>query len=265
MQENTLNYKNNSVLVVAHPDDEILWFSSIIKYVSTVIVCFSESNFNPTLTESRQYFTDKNHFTKHTYLNLKESDVFHGADWSNPILSDFGMKIEFKKNFIKEYNNNYYKLIELLGDKLDGYDNIFTHNPWGDYGHEEHVQIYKVIKKLQERLSYRIWVSNYCSNRSYKLMLQFGLRSDADYHTLDINQNFCEMVKNLYLKHNCWTWYRDWNWFKEENYFDENDLTYVSGSSSLKLPLNFVKIPMTNRTFLQKSHIYQSVRQLIRS
>ena len=33
----------NSVLVVAHPDDEILWFSSIIKDVDKIIIVFNET------------------------------------------------------------------------------------------------------------------------------------------------------------------------------------------------------------------------------
>ncbi len=52
----------------------------------------------------------------------------------------------------KDYKENYYKLKNHLKKKLMGYVNIFTHNPWGEYGSEEHIQVYKVVKELQEEI-----------------------------------------------------------------------------------------------------------------
>ena len=36
-----------SILVVAHPDDEILWFSSILASVDHVILCYLGELVNP--------------------------------------------------------------------------------------------------------------------------------------------------------------------------------------------------------------------------
>jgi len=33
---------DSSILVVAHPDDEVLWFSSVLERVQETIICFLE-------------------------------------------------------------------------------------------------------------------------------------------------------------------------------------------------------------------------------
>ena len=43
----------NSTLVVAHPDDEILWFGSIVNKCKKVIICFGPSN-NFELSDGRE-------------------------------------------------------------------------------------------------------------------------------------------------------------------------------------------------------------------
>ena len=41
-------------LIVAHPDDEVLWASSILENAKKIIICFSSVNGNNTLSKSRQ-------------------------------------------------------------------------------------------------------------------------------------------------------------------------------------------------------------------
>ena len=44
----------DSVIVVAHPDDEVLWFSSLLKVVSHVIVCYWDELSDPSFGEQRK-------------------------------------------------------------------------------------------------------------------------------------------------------------------------------------------------------------------
>ena len=43
-----------SILVVAHPDDEVLWFSSILDKVDRIIICFLECESNSQWTIGRK-------------------------------------------------------------------------------------------------------------------------------------------------------------------------------------------------------------------
>ena len=69
-------------------------------------------------------------------LNMKESGVFNYADWENPKLSHLGIKIFCNNMSSQIYQENYFNLIDILRNKLMDYDNVFTHNPWGEYGNE---------------------------------------------------------------------------------------------------------------------------------
>ena len=44
----------NAVVVVAHPDDEVLWFSSILDKVDEVVICYLAINSKPQWTVGRQ-------------------------------------------------------------------------------------------------------------------------------------------------------------------------------------------------------------------
>ena len=35
---------NESILIVAHPDDEVLWASSVLNSVNKIIICFSNQH-----------------------------------------------------------------------------------------------------------------------------------------------------------------------------------------------------------------------------
>ena len=41
------------IIIVAHPDDEILFFSSLLKTVDKIVVCFGPSK-NQTLSKGRE-------------------------------------------------------------------------------------------------------------------------------------------------------------------------------------------------------------------
>ena len=56
------------------------------------------------------------------------------------------MKININ-SILKKYINNFDILVKKLTFELKDFKNVFTHNPWGEYGHEEHIQVFKAIEK----------------------------------------------------------------------------------------------------------------------
>ena len=75
------------VLVVAHPDDEVLFFSSIIEKVDAVIVCFGPSS-NQKVTDGRRLLQNRYPLQHIEWLNIQESDVYLSANWNRPRLTD---------------------------------------------------------------------------------------------------------------------------------------------------------------------------------
>lgn len=248
----------DSILLVAHPDDEILWFSSIFDKVDEVVFCFMNSKSNPQWTIGRKQILSELPIKNISCLELGESEVFNGADWGNPVITKFGIKITKKGVSDAKYRENYYKIKEKLKSKLINYNNVITHNPWGEYGNEEHVQIYRIAKEFQKEMKFNLWFSNYCSNKSYCLMLRYISGFNSDYITLKSNKTQSSHIKGIYEKNGCWTWYEDWVWFNEESFMGDND---IGGDIKLYghiFPLNMIKEELPRKGF---SKIINKIRK----
>lgn len=230
-----------SIIIAAHPDDEVLWFSSILDKVDEVVLCFLSTTI-PNAHRGRKKTLLEYPLKNISCLGLKESETFYDVDWQNPVITQFG--IETNKQFIsaKRYEENYYKLKQHLESKLIGYHNVFSHNPWGEYGHNEHVQLYRVIKELQDKLKFDLWVSNYCSNKSFKLMLEYVTPTYPELITLKTNKTLAKDIKDLYTKNECWTYYDDCEWFNEESFIRDTSFRNVTVDHGHIFPLNLIKV-----------------------
>lgn len=226
----------NSIIVSAHPDDEILWFSSILDKVDRIIICFLGCKKHLEWKSNRKKVIDNYPLQNLSCLEIEESCSYKWSNWIEPISNEFGMEVMTEKN---NYNNNYYKIKEILEQKIKHYANVFTHNPWGEYGHAEHVQIYKIMWSLQKKYSFNLWFTNYCSNKSYKLYMDHISINSMNYVKFPVNKTLTNTIKNLYIKNNCWTWEDDWSWF-ENDYFFTNSTNYKKRFN--KYPINFITI-----------------------
>ncbi|TVL99225.1 MAG: hypothetical protein CV087_18845 [Candidatus Brocadia sp. WS118] len=231
-----------SIIISAHPDDEVLWFSSIFDKVGSVVVCFLECKSKPIWGHGRKRSLSAYPLKNISCLEIDESEAFNGADWKNPVITKFGLEISNKKISDEKYRENYFKLREGLIRKLIGYYNVFTHNPWGEYGHEDHIQLYRVVKELQAEIKFNLWYSNYCSNRSFNLMLRYISGFDSEYLTLKTNKTLADSVKNLYKKNGCWTWYDDWEWFNEESFIEDKSSQERYYTYGHIFPLNLIRV-----------------------
>ena len=231
-----------SILIAAHPDDEILWFSSILEHVDKVLFCYSDCDKMPHWGVSRKKVISLHPVRNVSSLSMKESSVFDYADWENPELSKLGIKIFCNNVSSQIYQENYYNLIDILRNKLINYDNVFTHNPWGEYGNEEHIQLYTIVKQLQEEIKFTIWFSNYCSNKSMTLMNRCLSELNFDYFQMKTNKQLASQVKRLYQDNECWTWYDDWEWVDDEAFLKDLFLDDREKMYGHIFPLNMVKV-----------------------
>jgi len=246
MSLQTEKIKEKIAIVVAHPDDEILWFSSILYKASKIIICFSKYEPNHIWTDGREKVINNYPLSTIKSLDLTESDVFLAADWRSPQYTKYGLKLSNINNIRDRYINNYNILKELLHDELVDFTTVYTHNPWGEYGHEEHVQIYTAVNYLQKLLGFNLFFDNYCSNRSNLLMNKWLSKNNVSWHTLETNIQIANQIKDLYKHYNCWTWFDNWNWFSTESYLTNIPVTE---NSINRIPLNYINVdyPMDAR------------------
>ena len=74
------NMFKRSVIIVAHPDDEVLWFSSVLNKVDHVIICFVECTSKPWLGVGRRRCLTEHPMKNFSYLGLEESEAL-SANW----------------------------------------------------------------------------------------------------------------------------------------------------------------------------------------
>lgn len=241
-QMNPTDLFQKSLIVASHPDDEILWFSSILDKVDAIKLCFLGDTVDPARQVTRQRSLSEYPLKNVSCLGIEGSAVFFGVDWQALVATEYGIEIPNKKVPDKQYRENYHILKELLRDELADYRNVFTHNPWGEYGHPEHIQVYRVIKALQSDMKFTLWFTNYCSNLSCKLMVDFFDQfHNPEYLSFETNANLTNDIKMLYTRNNCWTWYDDWECFEVEA-FIRDDSASGSNDSSKNVPVNFMTV-----------------------
>jgi LmbE family N-acetylglucosaminyl deacetylase len=245
----------NSILVAAHPDDEILWFSSILGKVDRTIICFLECKSKPDWTSGRAKSLKEYPLKNLSCLSLNESEVFSAVNFIDPIVTSYGLKIADKKISDQKYVENYHKLKKELKPKLIHYENVFTHNPWGEYGNEEHIQIYRVIKNLKDEIGFNLWFPNYSSNKSYKLMLKYISNEKLEYVTFKANKMMADSIKKLYMRNRCWTWFDDWECFNEESFIKDKTADDKEKKYGQIFPINMINVEVT-KALKQKTNIY---------
>lgn len=258
-----LQMLERSALVVAHPDDEILWFSSVVKSVDRIVFCFLELESNFAVSEGRRRALRDFPLKQILPLGIKEAGVFDLADWKHPQPTVTGMELRRTDGGSRreaDYVQNFGALRERLRQVLTGYRNVITHNPWGEYGHEEHVQVYRAVKDVQAQLGFDVWVSNYCSNRSFRLMESYISGYRSDYVTVPVDKEFATEVRDLYKRNGCWTWYDDFEWFNEESFIRDNGMECSAAGRGHFFPLNIVRMELADNAQVQPGRRLQLLR-----
>jgi len=235
-----MKFLERSVLVVAHPDDENLWFSSILSKVDKIVMCFLSIETNPTWTDGRRKSLSEYPLPNMHCLELKEAEVFEGVNWEQPVTADYGLEITENPLSGVVYKSNYEKMISMLREQLQGCKNVFTHNPWGEYGHAEHVQVYRAVRALQDEMQFDLWYSGYASNKSAGLMLSVLAEKNTSSMTLETDKSLAESIAGIYKRNDCWTWYEDYMWCDSETFIKETGTGLMEKKYGASLPINLL-------------------------
>lgn len=245
---------SQACLIVAHPDDELMWFSSVLQDMDQIVFCFANSPSFPGISRGRASLIDAHPSRNIKTLGLTEAEVYDRSHWPEPETSTFGLKPDRSRSASSQrYIENYALLETHLESILQGYRNVYTHSPWGEYGHEEHVQVFRAVDSCRKNLGFSMWCPNYVSSRSHNLMTREVRRlSNSRLDRATDSSLQCELYQ-LYLEHGAWTWPTDMSdWFPSESMFLVSDLPLESHKPRT-LPMNYIDMAPPNPGWRDRS------------
>lgn len=236
----------DAALVVAHPDDEVLWFGSILPHVGRVIVAFRDCDSLPGIGARRAAALAELPYRDLRCLGLAEAVSLGLADWAHPTPNEFGIALDRAAEdsaAARRYRENFAALRGRLRRELAGRNCVFTHNPWGEYGHEDHVQMFRVVDALRAELGFGLWVSTYCSTRSEALARRYSGIGGSGLVRRAVDRAFVRRIAGIYRKHDCWTWHADWDGTAEECFAALPPGNSAMPSETPPLALTYVNLP----------------------
>jgi len=227
------------VLVVAHPDDEALWFSSLLSQVGRVIVCFGACDDFPELGPARRAALAEHPLSRLHWLRLPEPCSVAAVDWDDPVETSAGLALNARSDPERQrrYERSFSALLEGLRDELAEAGVVYTHNPWGEYGHPDHVQVSRVVTTLQQSARFELWFSSYVSARSMPLAARH-LERLMRHFILPVDAEYAERLRQHYSEHGAWTWHLDYVWPEREAFLQETEERSREGANA---PLTCVR------------------------
>lgn len=205
-----------SAVVVAHPDDESLWLSSVLASADRVVFCFGDPFERPKLSGARRRAVAALPLAGLVDFKLPESGGGFSVNWANPRLTEVGIEISDAMARAR-YEANYPKLVDALRPVLSKCGDVYTHNPWGEYGHAEHIQVHRAVAALQAELGYTIWFSNYVGPASWPLARHLGGQPCwGPRRAVQPDKVLARSLRRVYRDHGAWTWTRWHRWPAEE-------------------------------------------------
>lgn len=205
--------------MVGHPDDEALWLSSVLGSADRIVFCFGDLFERPKMSAARRRAVAALPLLGVIDLKLPESGGGLAVDWVRPRITDAGIAIADAPAG-ERYEANFAALVGSLRTALAGCTAVFTHNPWGEYGHAEHIQVHRAVTALQPELGYTIWFSNYVGSASWKLAEEIARRPCwTDRRVVAPDVTLARTLRDVYRRSGAWTWNRWHRWPAAESLY----------------------------------------------
>lgn len=216
-------FPDDTALVMAHPDDEALWASSVLSGMDRIVLCFGDVASRPGWSDGRRRSAAEYPLANATHLGIPESEVFGGAAWPLPVETEYGLAVNqgpsSRRGFSgSRYRDNWGRLVAELRPLLAGRSCVITHSPWGEYGHEEHIQVFRAVAHLKAEMGFTLWIPGYVSNKTFPLMTRHIATLDGVSPALETDIELGTRLKALYANNGCWTWFDDYRWPSHEHF-----------------------------------------------
>lgn len=196
-----------AALVVAHPDDEVLWFGSVVARVETLVVCFEDPG-DARIALGRQRVAQAFPRPAH-WLRIDEPGTWARTPWHDPTYTAHGLQA-IDPPTDQRIADTFDAVLERLGVLLADATAIFTHNPWGEYGHADHALVHAAVRTLASTRAVPLLCPQIASLTSVRAMMRqpaaWGPPMSAE-----VDVGFCQRVRALYAEHGVWTWHDPWD------------------------------------------------------
>jgi LmbE family N-acetylglucosaminyl deacetylase len=196
----------NAVLIVAHPDDEVLWFASILKDVGRIVMCYGASPSSEKMGGRRRRAIAEYPLDNVSFLDLPQPARTAGPDWdgiTDPVNDACRQQLG-----------------EAIANVVGGAELLVTHNPWGEYGHLDHRLVHATVSAIAARMGNRpVLVSSYVGVHAFSAFTQTIRGCSCEEVTARVDRTLAHEIRDLYQAHGCWTWQPDWEWPEEERFF----------------------------------------------
>ena len=242
-------------IIVAHPDDEILFFNSIITSANQIVICFGRCSNSEAVTSGRERLKLNYPFDNVKFLDIPESDVYDSLTFKNRTIIPEGVSVH--KDHLS-YKANFDNLREQLRKELAKGDTIFTHNPWGEYGHPEHVQVFSAIRSLVNEFNLSVFVNGYVSDKTFEMMTNRYFLLSTESFVAQPNDELGQKLKTIYMTNNCWTWGDDYKWPSMEIFYCLS--TDGKNSFSIKTNSAYPPLNLLTKKFTKSFLAYQILR-----
>lgn len=210
-------------IVMAHPDDEVLWACSALRAAEKIVVVYGEWPGAEIITAGRREAMAAFPLPTLDWLAMPETGVFDSASWPEVRETEYGLYPHWALSILDHFNAEQYraqfgKLREILRTRLAGFQNVIAHGPWGEYGHEEHVLVFRVVASLAAELGFRLWVPAYVGPKSEALMLRNLKYCGKPSRSLPVDQAFAQEIAQIYKRTKTWTFYDGYVWPASEHF-----------------------------------------------
>ena len=93
-------------------------------------------------------------------------------------------------------------------------------------------------------MGFKLWYSNYCSNKSALLMSSTLRKTLPGSISLPTNKQLAARVANLYKANDCWTWYDDYEWWTHDVFLGDNNDCSQHSKLGESFPVNMINIQL---------------------
>ena len=144
---------------MAHPDDEALWASSLVLGVGRLILAYEALPGRPDITAGRQAALQALPAPGREPAARRERGL-RRRRLARAGRDPRGLAVAAGPGTMKGFDPAAYRagfatLEARLRPALAGASTVITHAPWGEYGHEVHVQLCRAVEALRAELGSR--------------------------------------------------------------------------------------------------------------
>ncbi len=210
-------------IVMAHPDDEVLWAGSALRAAEKIVLVYGDMPGWDEQNAGRKVAMAEFPLKTLDWLAMTESGVFDSASWPEVRETEYGLYPHRALKLLHSFDPDRYRtqfpaLREALRPRLAGMRNVIAHAPWGEYGHEDHVQVFRAVASLVGELGFQLWVPAYVAPKSEVLMRRNLRFCGKPTPPMPIDGVFAEEIAQIYKRTKTWTWFDSYVWPKTEQF-----------------------------------------------